>query len=52
MLGGGGSVAFEVFYVYLVYTPEGIILANEYCITCLKLLFWNRVHIYIWNEGC
>ena len=26
--GGGGSVAFEVFYMYLVYTPDGIILAN------------------------
>ena len=51
--GGGGSVEFEVFYMYLVYTPEGIILANEYCITCLGLLFSNRrVQIYIWNEGC
>ena len=26
--GGGGSVSFEVFYMCLVYTPEGIILAN------------------------
>ena len=41
MLGGGGSVALEVFYVYLGHTPEGIILYIRYCITCLKL-FSNR----------
>ena len=41
-------VAFEVFYMYFVYTPEGIILSNEYCITCLELLFSNQlVQIYI-----
>ena len=27
--GGGGSVAFEVFYMYLVYTPDGIVLAID-----------------------
>ena len=36
MLGGGGSVAFEVFCMYVVYTPDGIILASGYCITCLN----------------
>ena len=30
MLGGGGSVAFEVFYMYLVYTPDGIVLVRRY----------------------
>ena len=37
MLGGGGSVAFEVFYMYLVYTPDGIVLVSKYYITCLNL---------------
>ena len=50
MLVGGGSVAFKV---YLVYTPDVIVLAVRYCITCLRLLFSNRrVQGYIWNEGC
>ena len=34
----GISVAFEVFYLYLVYTPDRIILASGYCITCLTLI--------------
>ena len=46
--GGGGSVAFEAFYMYLVYTPDGVILVSIYCVTCLNLLFSNRrVQIYI-----
>ena len=41
-------VASEVFYMYLVYTPDGIVLVNRYCVTCLNLLFLNRrVQIYI-----
>ena len=28
--------------MYLVYTPDGIVLAIRYCITCLRLLFSNR----------
>ena len=41
-------VAFEVFYMYLVYTPDGIVLVCGYYITCLNLLFSNRrVQIYI-----
>ena len=47
MLGGGGSVVFDVFYMCLVYTPDGIVLASRYYITCLNLLFSNRqVQIY------
>ena len=34
--------AFEVFYMYLVYTPDGIVLVRRYYITCLNLLFSNR----------
>ena len=30
MLGGGGSVAFEVSYMCLVYTPDGVILVSRY----------------------
>ena len=42
------GVAFEVFYMYLVYTPDGIVLVSRYYITCLNLLFSNRrVQIYI-----
>ena len=41
-------VAFEVFYMYLVYTQDGIVLVSRYCATCLNLLFSNRrVEIYI-----
>ena len=48
MLGGGGSVAFEVFYMYLVYNPDWIVLVRRYYVTCLNLLFSNRrVQIYI-----
>ena len=44
----GGSVAFEVFDMYLVYTADGIVLVSRYYITCLNLLFSNRrVQIYI-----
>ena len=32
----GTYVAFEV---YLVFTPEGIVLDKRYCITCQRLLF-------------
>ena len=47
-------VAFEAFYMYLVYTPDGIVLVCGYYITCLNLLFSNRrVQIYIFrSEGC
>ena len=46
--GGGGSVAFEVFYMYLVYTSDGIVLVCGDYVTCLNLLFSNRrVQIYI-----
>ena len=35
-------------YMYLVYTPDRIVLVSRYCVTCLNLLFSNRrVHIYI-----
>ena len=45
---GNDNVAFEVFYMYLVYTPDGIQLVSGYYITCLNLLFSNRrVQIYI-----
>ena len=48
MLGGGGSVAIEVLNMYLVYTPDGIILVSGYYINCLNLLFSNRQgRIYI-----
>ena len=41
-------IAFEVFYMYLVHTPDGIVLVSRYYITCLNLLFSNRrVQIYI-----
>ena len=41
-------VPFEVFYMYLVYTPDRIVLVSRYCVTCLNLLFSNRrVQIYI-----
>ena len=33
----GGIVANEVFDMYLVRTPDGIILVGGYCITCLNL---------------
>ena len=49
--GSDSCVAFEVFYMYLVYTPDGIVLASRYYITCKKMLFSNRrVQIYIWNR--
>ena len=45
---GLDSVAFEVFCMCLVYTPDGVILVSRYCVTCLNLLFSNRrVQIYI-----
>ena len=28
--------------MYLVYTPDGIVLVSRYYITCLNLLFSNR----------
>ena len=31
------SVAFELFYMYLVYNPDGIVLVHRYYITCLNL---------------
>ena len=41
-------VAFEVFCMCLVYTPDGVILVSRYCVTYLNLLFSNsRVQIYI-----
>ena len=41
-------VAFEVFYMYLVYNPYGIVLVRRYYVTCLNLLFSNRrMQIYI-----
>ena len=51
MLGGGGSVAFEVFYLYLVYTPDGVILVSRYCVTCLNLLFSNRSSADLYLEA-
>ena len=34
--------------MYLVYTPDGIVLVSGYYITCLNLLFSNRQgRIYI-----
>ena len=30
-------VAFEVFYMYLVYTPDGIVLVRVYYITRLNI---------------
>ena len=31
------TVAFEVFYMYLVYNPDGIVLVRRYYIACLNL---------------
>ena len=31
-------VAFEVFYMYLVYTPDEVILVSRYCVTLSELV--------------
>ena len=37
--------------MYLVYTPDEIVLVSRYYITCLNFLFSNRrVQIYIYKR--
>ena len=46
-------VAFEVFYMYLVYTPDGIVLANGILHYLSEVVVLEPTSAgYIWNEGC